>query len=128
MLNRNVAARVDLRDVDIACLDLLVRGGELSPSALARGANLHPATLTGVLDRLEQAGWIARRRDTADRRSVVIAPLGKRAHELVQLYAGMNTEIDRICAGYNEGQLALIVEFLTKLAEAGRTANERLMS
>jgi DNA-binding MarR family transcriptional regulator len=36
---------------------------ELSPSVLARRAGLHPATMTGILDRLERGRWITRDRD-----------------------------------------------------------------
>jgi hypothetical protein len=43
LLNHHVGARVDLKDVDLDCLDLINRHGPLSPSALARRAGLHPA-------------------------------------------------------------------------------------
>jgi DNA-binding MarR family transcriptional regulator len=54
--SRQIGGLVDLKEVDQDCLDLLARGGPLSPSALAEKARLHPATMTGVLDRLERAG------------------------------------------------------------------------
>src|SRR5882672_8450390 len=63
LLNHHVGARLDLKDVDLDCLDLIDRHGPLSPSALARHAGLHPATITGILDRLEAGGWVARGRD-----------------------------------------------------------------
>ena len=72
LLNQRVGARVRLKDVDIACLELLARHGPLSPSALARLAGLHPATMTGILDRLEGGGWVARERDPGDRRAVLV--------------------------------------------------------
>src|SRR5687768_12504578 len=72
LLSHRVGARLDLRDVDHDCLDLLARHGHLSPTALARLAGLHPATMTGVLDRLEKSGWLARERDPADRRAVIL--------------------------------------------------------
>src|SRR6266567_5997615 len=74
LLNHHVGRRVDLKDVDLDCLDLIDRHGPLSPSTLARRAGLHPATMTGVLDRLERGGWIARERDPSDRRGVIVAP------------------------------------------------------
>src|SRR5690606_9616047 len=100
-LNRRVGLKVALREIDLGCLDLLSRQGPMSPSALASATQLHPATLTGVLDRLEQSGWIERRRDPMDRRGVVVHPLGNRARELVANYAGMNSAIDEICASYS---------------------------
>jgi DNA-binding MarR family transcriptional regulator len=53
LLNHHVGTHVDLKDVDLDCLELINRHGPLSPSALARRAGLHPATMTGILDRLE---------------------------------------------------------------------------
>jgi hypothetical protein len=57
LLNHRVGAHLDLKDVDLDCLELINRHGPLSPSALARRAGLHPATMTGILDRLERGGW-----------------------------------------------------------------------
>src|SRR3979490_1766073 len=62
-LNLRVGAQLDLKDVDLDCLDLIASHGPLSPSNLARRAGLHPATMTGVLDRLEHGGWVRREPD-----------------------------------------------------------------
>jgi len=75
LLNHHVSGRLELNDVDLDCLDLISRHGPLSPSALARRAGLHPATITGILDRLERGGWVARDRDQADRRAVRVRAL-----------------------------------------------------
>src|SRR5213082_813530 len=90
LLNHRVGAHLDLKDVDLDCLDLIVRYGPLGPSALARRAGLHPATMTGILDRLERGGWVARDRDPSDRRAVVVRALRDRNAELMRLYSGMN--------------------------------------
>ncbi len=126
MLNRRVGAHLDLKDVDLDCLDLVNRYGPLSPTALARRAGLHPATLTGILDRLERAGWLVRERDPADRRAVTVRARRERNGEVYQLLAGMNAAMDEICAGYDEAQLELIADFLARAAEAGRTATAKL--
>src|SRR5436309_15130573 len=90
LLNHQVGAHLDLRDVDLDCLDLIDRHGPLSPSALARWAGLHPATVTGILDRLESGGWVARERDPSDRRAVVVRAVRERSADLLRLYARMN--------------------------------------
>ena len=64
LLNRQVVTRIDLKDGDLPCMELIARQGPLSPTALARRAGLHPATVTGILDRLERGGWVVRERDT----------------------------------------------------------------
>jgi len=125
-LNHQVSERAGLRDVDLDCLNLLSRQGPMTPGVLARHAGLHPATMTGVLDRLEKAGWITRERDPDDRRTVLITPQRDRGAELLAHYQGMNQQMDEICASYTPDQLALITEFLRRTASAGETATENL--
>jgi DNA-binding MarR family transcriptional regulator len=126
LLNHRVGGRLDLKDVDLDCLDLISRHGPVSPGALARRAGLHPATMTGILDRLERGGWVARERDPDDRRAVVVRVLPERSAELVRLYSGMNTSLDEICAGYGEADLELLADFLRRATDAGRDATDEL--
>jgi DNA-binding MarR family transcriptional regulator len=126
LLNHRVGAHVELKDVDLDCLELINRHGPLSPSALARRAGLHPATMTGILDRLERGGWVARDRDPSDRRAVVVRVLRDRGAELFRLYAGMNASLDQICAGYEDDQLELLADFLRRTTDAGRSATDEL--
>ena len=126
LLNHHVGARLEIRDVDLDCLDLVDRYGPLSPSALAKRAGLHPATMTGILDRLERGGWVARERDPADRRGVVVRPRRERGAELLQLYSGMNGAMDEILSGYSDAELELLRDFLHRTAEAGRGATDAL--
>jgi DNA-binding MarR family transcriptional regulator len=129
LLNHSVGARLDLKDTDLQCLDLITRYGPLSPSALVRRAGLHPATMTGILDRLERGGWIDRSRDPADRRGVVVQAARGRGAEVLRLYlvdSGMNTAMDRICADYEDKDLELLAGFLRRTADASRAAAEKL--
>ena len=126
LLNHQVGAHLDLRDIDLDCLELLNRHGPLSPSALARRAGLHPATMTGILDRLERGGWVARERDPSDRRAVLVRALRDRNAEVFRLFAGMNGAMDRLCAGYSEEQLELVADFLRRTTSAGRHATDEL--
>jgi DNA-binding MarR family transcriptional regulator len=126
LLNHHVSAHLALNDVDLDCLDLINRHGPLSPSALARLAGLHPATITGILDRLERGGWVTRDRDPYDRRAVAVRALRGRNAELIGLYAGMNASMDEICAGYTGAELELLAGFLRRTAAAGVAATDEL--
>ena len=128
LLNHHVSAHIDLNDTDLDCLELINRNGPLNPSALARHAGLHPATITGILDRLERGGWVARERDPSDRRAVVVRALRDRNAELLRLYSGMNTAMDQLCASYGDDELQLLADFLHHTTNAGRTATDQLAS
>lgn len=128
-LNHSVGARLDLKATDLECLDLISRHGPISPGALAKRAGLHPATMTGVLDRLERGDWIERGRDPDDRRGVLLRIARGRGAEVLRLYlvdSGMNAAMDEICARYDEDDLELLVGFLRRAADAGRVAAARL--
>jgi len=126
LLNRRISSRLELRDGDLDLLELLARLGPQGPSALARHAGLHPATMTGVLDRLEKGGWLTRERDPQDRRSVALHIRRERVAEVFALYSGMNQALDDLCAGYTDEELAVIADFLTRAATAGRTETTNL--
>jgi DNA-binding MarR family transcriptional regulator len=124
LLGHRVGAALQVKDVDFDCLELITRHGPLSPGAVARRTGLHAATVTGILDRLERDGWVARERDSADRRGVVVRALRDRSREVFHLFAGMNSAMDRLCDSYSDDELKLITDFLHRTVDAGRTATD----
>lgn len=117
-LNQAVGEQISLRPVDLEVLDVVDRHGPLSPSDVARRLSIHPATLTGVLDRLQEGGWVERLADPSDRRRVVVRALRKRGGELRRLYGPMARSLTEICAGFSSSELATIQEFLDRTTEA----------
>jgi DNA-binding MarR family transcriptional regulator len=73
----------DLSFPKLRALVALAREHELTAGELARSAELKPATVTTLLDQLEDAGIVCRTRSTADRR-VSMVSLTDRGSELVQ--------------------------------------------
>ncbi|WP_194820404.1 MarR family winged helix-turn-helix transcriptional regulator [Nocardia sp. XZ_19_385] len=128
LLNRQFGSKLELKDADWNCLDLINRHGPMSPGALAKLAGLHPATMTGVLDRLQRGGWITRERDpaAADRRAVTVRAVRDRNPELYRVLSGMNTRMDALCEQYTPEQLELIADFLRRTTTAGHDAAEEL--
>lgn len=126
LLNHHVSARLELKDVDLDCLNLVDSHGPLSPSALARRSGLHPATITGILDRLERGGWVIRERDPSDRRGVLVRALRERNADLMRLYSGMNVSMNKLLAGYEDSELELLADFLRRTTNAGKNASAEL--
>ena len=112
LLNQRMSGHLDLKGTDLQCLDLIDSRGPLSPSSLARLAGLHPATMTGVIDRLERGGRVPAG--------------GRRRADVLRLASGMNAEVAKICADYSSDDLDLIATFLRRTADAGRTAGAQL--
>jgi len=126
LLNYTVGSQVELKDIDLDCLDILDTYGPLSPSALARRAGLHPATMTGILDRLERGGWIVRDRDPSDRRAVIVRVVTDRYGDLVRHYRDMARSMNKLLAGYSASELETIADFLRRTVDAGRDATQKL--
>lgn len=126
LLGHQATGRLALKGNDLDCLEIIARHGSLAPSELARQAGLHPATVTGVLDRLERGGFVVRERDPADRRGVIIQPQRDRYGDVFQVFSGMNRAMDEVCGSYTAAELALIADFLNRTAAAGRTAVSNL--
>ena len=92
------------------------RRGEAVPTGV------YPATLTGIVDRLEQRGWLSRVPDTDDRRRVRLEARRERRPELVRLYGPMNRSLSEICAALTPDQLQVVRDFLRDAAVAGSDA------
>lgn len=69
-----LASQTGLTTSQFIILQMVVRGGKVLPSTLARSARLTQATVTSLVDKLERGGFVTRRRDTEDRRRIWIEP------------------------------------------------------
>jgi DNA-binding MarR family transcriptional regulator len=70
--SHKLSASFSLTGPQLLCLRELARSGELPLGALASALSLSPATVTGIVDRLEQKELLVRRRRRSDRRSVAV--------------------------------------------------------
>lgn len=123
---QSVGEHVDLGAVEMDFLDLISRRAPVTPGELANTTGLSPATVTGILDRLEEGGWIKRTRDIGDRRKVLVDVEMKRAPELGRLYGGMLARLHDILEQYDDKQLAVLVGFLKQVRDAGDSSVDEL--
>jgi DNA-binding MarR family transcriptional regulator len=101
---------------------MLGRDGPMSPRDVTAATGIHPATLTGILDRLEAGGWLTRRSDPGDRRRVIVTAETGRGGEMSRRYAPMTRAITEVCSDYSVEELARIIDFLERTTNAGTLA------
>jgi DNA-binding MarR family transcriptional regulator len=81
------AAQLGVAPTDLECLALLEDLGPASAGQLAEVLNLTTGAITGVIDRLVAAGFVARESDPSDRRRVIVRPVPSRMADLAGAYA-----------------------------------------
>lgn len=121
-----IADRAGLRATDEKTLDLLDRLGPLTAGEIATHTGLTTAAVTSLIDRLEQRGFARRRRDSVDRRRVIVEPDAARQGEAEGFYKGVLETFAPLIASYSDEQLATIIDFLTRSAALSRQIIERL--
>lgn len=116
MFHAAIAEHLGLGATDHKVLDFLLRTGPATAGELARITGLTTGAITGVIDRLEAAGYAKRVRDPGDRRKVLVHPtLGARGERrLGQLFASLARGVAKLAASYDDEELATIVDYLTR--------------
>jgi len=118
LLNHQVGRQLALKDVDLDCLDLVTRHGPIGPSALARRAGLHPATITGILDRLERSGHLTRAANPDDRRSIFVQATPRADAEVRQTLGTMHDRMLAAVIDMTPEESASVVAFLRRMSDA----------
>lgn len=68
------ADALSLAPTDLICMCLLQLNGPATPGWLAEQTGLTTGAVTGMIDRLERAGYVRREPDPEDRRRVIVQP------------------------------------------------------
>lgn len=121
LLSAASAERIGINVTDLYCLNTLTLGGRMTAGDLARETGLTTASITGVLDRLEEAGFVHRERDAQDRRRVIIRIDAVRGlRDVAPVFAPLITAWRAIAAQYTDDELRLILGFLNQLEQIMR--------
>jgi len=111
-----IADRLGLNPSDHKCADLICNEtGPITAGRLAEITGLSTGAITGVVDRLERAGFVERVPDPEDRRRVVIKSAEGRAPDVRHMFLPMMEGVASLCGSYDNEQLALIAGFMRRL-------------
>jgi DNA-binding MarR family transcriptional regulator len=127
LMGQAAADRIGLNATDLNCLNILSFSGQLTAGELATATGLTTASITGVADRLEEAGYVRRERDPHDRRRVVIRLVLERAlQDVAPVFLPMILGWQEVVVRYSDDELRLIVEFYGQMEQVIRDHLARL--
>lgn len=128
MFHGVVSARVGLSMTEEKALDVLERLGPLTAGEMSRHTGLAPASVSGLIDRLE-AKWMVRRvKDAKDRRRVIVELNRERLAMFGDMFHGLVAGLTELYDGYTDEQLELILDFLTRATAIQNAATAELES
>jgi DNA-binding MarR family transcriptional regulator len=124
----NLAAeRLGLNQTDLHCINIIENSGGLTAGELAKEAGLTSGAVTGVVDRLERAGYARRVADPADRRRVKLEVTPKFYARAEKIWGPMAADWESsLSRRFTSEQLEEIIQFLRTTNELGREHMERV--
>ena len=117
LFNEGVAGALGVSAVDLQTFGVIARhGGAITPTEVRAQTGLPASTVTRVLDRLEQRGFITRNSVPSDRRKIAVEVVESKAAEVGQHYVGKIAQIKRLNARRTSAEVAAVISYLSDLA------------
>ena len=127
LMTQAAADRIGINATDLNCLNVLSFRGQMTAGELAKATGLTTASITGVVDRLEEAGYVTRERDPHDRRRVVVKLVLDRAmRDVATLFLPMMRAWREMAARYSDDELRFIVDYYARVEQVLREHLARL--
>lgn len=121
------AERMGLSGTDHKCLDLAMHStGPLTAGRIAELSGLSTGAVTGVIDRLERAGFVRRVRDPHDRRKVLVEVTTVNDNRYAHIFQGLVDGVAEMAAGYTPAEIEVIERYLRESIEMIRGQIARL--
>ncbi len=116
LFHHAVAERLGLGPTDHKCLDLLRQRGAMAGSDLSAITGLTSGGITGVVARLERAGYLRREPDPHDGRKQILHLALERAH-IQDVIDPLRKDVAALLEKFDAHQLTALAEFLTRTTE-----------
>ena len=128
MFHQAVADILGLHITDHKCLDFIYRFGAMPAGRLAELSGLTTGAVTGIIDRLEEAGYVRRANDPKDRRRTIVEPTkNKRLERKIEvLFIPLRDRMHNLLSSYSDGELVFLLNATTKMLEQTREESKKL--
>ncbi|MGH9222886.1 MAG: MarR family winged helix-turn-helix transcriptional regulator [Acidimicrobiales bacterium] len=108
--------RLGLHPTAWECLSLLFEHGSMPAGRLAELTGLTTGAITGLVDRLEEAGFVVRGRDRDDRRKVIVEVVQTASGDVMALFEPMMADMHDLNGQFTDDQIGAIQECLAAAA------------
>lgn len=110
------------------CLGFLERHGALPAGRLAEMSGFTTGAVTGIVDRLERAGYVRSERHPEDRRSMIVRPLRLAAvkRKVRPIFTSLGSAMAAVRRGYTKAELAAIDDYLERVTRVLQEETARL--
>jgi DNA-binding MarR family transcriptional regulator len=128
MFHEAVGRLLGLSAAERKCLDVLDRLGPVTAGRIAEHTGLTTGAITGMIDRLARAGYVERRPNPADRRSVLVALCADNPsdHVLPKVFGPLAADMTELTSGFTPEQLATVATYLARTTEVLHYRTEQL--
>jgi DNA-binding MarR family transcriptional regulator len=117
LLHHAIAERLGLGPTDHKCLDLIRERGPMTGSELAAATGLTSGAITGVVARLERAGYLRRTPDSSDGRKQILSSAPDRVRDIAAVFGPIQEAAADLLEGFDTHQLSAIADFLARSTE-----------
>ena len=128
LFHQGVAERIGLTATEFKCFRLLEQLGPLSMTDLAREAGLQIGTVSGLVDKLEASGFVARQRAADDKRRLILAALPEASTRATRLYREQGKAMTAVLDAYDEQEFDLLMTFLTDVTDVLARSQQGLLT
>ena len=124
------ARRLGMTAAERKCAGIIAELGSATPKQLAEATGLTTGAITGIVDRLERAGYATREPNPADRRSVIVRPRNteRLARASLPIFASLTEAMKRLNARYTDEERALILRHLESTIAVLREQTAKVQS
>ena len=128
LFHQALADIVDIHITDHRCMYFLHRYGAMPAGRLSELTGLTTAAVTGIIDRLEGAGYARRTNDPKDRRRTIVEPIRNKKLErkLETIFTPLHEKMYNLLSSYPDSQLVFLLDVMNKTIELTREESKKL--
>lgn len=117
-VNLAMARVLGMPPTDVWALEHLLTAGALGPADLSSRLGIRSASATALVDRLEEAGHVQRRRHDVDRRRVVVVPTPAGEAAALGTFAPLGDALDAAADDLTATERAAVARYLQRVTAA----------